>query len=118
MGYQFTGSDHVTDGFHNHLDQPVALEQDIAMFLLVRGAYAWLGTAWMGPCPWTAGACQGQHGKYKWHKELEAQVGAPVDAVCKETATAGVFERQWTEGVVRMDCNAWEGTVPGLHQGW
>ena len=58
--YQFSGTDHVTDGFNNHLDAPVALKQDIAMFLLVRGAYAFLGTAWMGPCPWTAGDCQGQ----------------------------------------------------------
>ena len=41
---------------------------------LVRGPFAWLGTAWMGPCPWTAGACQGQHGKYKWHTELETDV--------------------------------------------
>jgi hypothetical protein len=108
--YQFTGTDHVVDKFQNF--PLVALKQDIAMFLLVRGAYAWIGTAWMGPCPWTAGECQHQHGKYQWHTELESNVGTPVDAACSEVSD-GVFERRWSAGVVRMDCNRWEGEFPG-----
>ena len=39
--------------------------------------------------------------------------GTPVDSTCTETS-AGVFERKWSKGVVRMDCNQWTGTVPGV----
>ena len=79
---------------------------------VVGGARAPL--PWMGPCPRTAGECQHQHGKYQWHTELESNVGTPDDTACKEVS-GGVFERKWSEGVVRMDCNRWEGEFAGVN---
>ena len=82
------------------------------MFLLVRGKYAWIGTSWLGcvsgsdpPSPGP-----GAKGKYTFPDILHTDVGTPVDSVCKETAP-GVFERKWSKGSVRMDCNTWEGKL-------
>ena len=37
-----------------------------------------------------------------------AGTGACADLALRETAR---FEREWTKASVKMDCNAWEGTV-------
>ena len=54
----------------------------------------------------------GSKGNYTFPEVLTTSVGEPVDAVCKETAK-GVFERRWSKGTVKMDCNTWTGTIPG-----
>ena len=79
-----------------------AVTQDLARFLLVRGAYAYIGWQWVG--------CRDT---YERPPELENDYGVPVDAVCRETGGgSGVYERQWTAGTVRMDCNTWSATLP------
>jgi hypothetical protein len=77
-----------------------AAQQDLARFLLVRGAYAWIGWQWVG--------CRDS---YERPPELELDFGTPVDAVCREVAP-GVFEREWSTGTVRMNCNNWTATLP------
>eukprot|EP00937_MAST-01D_sp_MAST-1D-sp2_P007467 g7467.t1 len=79
-----------------------AVMQDLARFLLVRGPYAYIGWQWVG--------CRDV---YERPPELENDYGTPVDAVCHETAPGtGVYEREWTAGTVRMDCNTWTATLP------
>ena len=77
-----------------------ALTQDLARFLLVRGPYAYIGWQWVG--------CRDT---YPRPPELENDYGTPVDAVCAEVSP-GVYERAWTSGTVRMDCNTWEASIP------
>ncbi len=74
----------------------------LAAFLLLRGPYAWLGTAWQGcdtvpPRP----------------AALDVDYGVPTDAQCRETApgTSAVFVREWSKASVRLDCNKWEGAI-------
>ena len=52
---------------------------------------------------------QGCSQPYVRPKALDTDYGTPAGD-CKETAP-GVFEREWTKASVKMDCNAWEGTV-------
>jgi hypothetical protein len=82
----------------------VAPTQDLAMFLLARGPYAWMGTGWLGcHAPW----------EIPRPPELELDYGEPSDAICRETipGTSGVFVREWTKAHVQMDCGEWQGTV-------
>ena len=52
-------------------------------------------------------------GSYERPPELEHDYGTPVDRVCREVdGSPGVYERAWTSGVVRMDCNTWSATLP------
>jgi hypothetical protein len=74
------------------------LAQDLATFLLLRGPYAFLGFGWSG-----CGAAA------VFPEELGRDYGEPT-GFCSETQT-GVFERDWTHATVRMDCNAYVGTV-------
>ena len=81
------------------------VQQDVAMFLLVRGPYAWLGHNWMG--------CVDE--ALVRPKEIDVDYGEPVEERCAETAAgSGVFTRKWTTGIVRMDCNEWVGTLPAV----
>jgi hypothetical protein len=77
------------------------VEQDVANFLLVRGAYAWLGSGWTG--------CDRQ---YEYPAQLfNADYGEPL-GVCRESAPgSGVFVRDFTHSTVQMDCATWTPTV-------
>jgi hypothetical protein len=76
------------------------LKQDLANFLLVRGAYAWLGHGWRG-CSRT----------YFFPPEFHLDYGEP-NGLCKETAhDSGIFQREFSKSTVQMDCNTWEGTI-------
>jgi hypothetical protein len=83
-----------------HAPPAAAVMQDLARFLLVRGPYSYIGWQWVG--------CSDS---YDRPPQLEHDYGVPVDAVCREAAP-GVFEREWTSGMVRMDCNNWTATLP------
>ena len=52
---------------------------------------------------------QGCSQPYVRPKALDTDYGTPAGD-CKETSP-GVFEREWTKANVKMDCNAWKGTV-------
>ena len=76
----------------------VDLAEHLASFLLMRGAYAWIGFAWVG--------CSQP---YVRPKALDTDYGTPT-SLCKETSP-GVFEREWTKAAVKMDCNKWQGEI-------
>jgi hypothetical protein len=100
--------------FHNPFPLPFA-EQDVAMFMLVRGPYAYIGHSWMG-CIQPDGYVAGNTTKgYERPPQLDVDYGEPVDLLgsCAETVPgkSGVFEREWTKASVRMDCNEWEATI-------
>ena len=74
--------------------------QDLAVFLLLRGPFAYLGFGWSGCNVVTA-----------FPDELKADVGEPT-GFCAETApNSGVFTREWSKATVTMDCNSYVGTV-------
>lgn len=73
---------------------------DLANFLLVRGAYAWLGHGWKG--------CSRS---YTFPPELNFDYGEPT-GLCEETPEhSGVFTREWTKASVQMDCSSWTPTI-------
>ena len=74
--------------------------QDLAVFLLLRGEYAFLGYGWIG--------C-GAH--YAFPDALKGNYGQPLN-LCSETApNSGVFTREWSNAKISMDCNTYVGTV-------
>ena len=76
------------------------LAQDLAVFLLLRGDYAFLGFGWSGCNVIEA-----------FPPELALDYGTPTQ-FCAETApSSGVFTRDYTKATVSMDCNAYKGTV-------
>ena len=87
MMYQFTGGETA---------QLPEFEQDLANFLLARGAHAWLGHGW-----------QGCSRDYVFPEALNRDYGEPTE-ICKETAErSGVFTREWTKASIQMDCNTY-----------
>jgi len=75
-----------------------SVEQDVAMFLLTRGPYAWIGYGWMG-CggPWVR------------PPQVDVDYGMPTSD-CKETQT-GIFTREYSKATVTMDCPNWKATI-------
>ena len=80
------------------------LAQQIATMLLGRGAYAWLGYNFAGSMP--------QQNMAPWPALLDTDVGVPVGN-CSETHP-GVFERNYSAGIVRLDCQAYKAVLPGV----
>lgn len=94
-------------------------EQDVAMFLLARGEYAFIGYGWQGcQCSPTDkyDDCIGtQNMTYEFPELLERDYGVPVDVQqqCVETVPgkSAIFTREWSGASVRMDCNTWKPTI-------
>ena len=78
---------------------------DLAVFLLARGDYAWLGYSWMGcGCGWDDPPdgdmdCAG----YPRPESFDVDYGEPL-GLCEQTADH-VFTREWTKATVSYDCN-------------
>ena len=74
---------------------------DLAMFLLVRGDYAWLGYGW-----------DGCHDKwpYQWIDKLDKDYGIPVTDNYTQIES-GVFQRKYTKANVIMDCNSYTSNI-------
>ena len=88
---------HALTGDHATLPN---LAQDLAIFLLLRGPYAFLGFGWSG-CGVT----------YTFPEEMRLDYGVPV-GLCVETEPgSAVFTREWTKASVKMDCNSYVGSV-------
>lgn len=68
----------------------------IATMLLLRGPQAYLV-----PSGWQQTSSKSP---LLWSPSLELRVGTPLES-CKEVAP-NVFERRWTAGHARVDCNA------------
>ena len=83
---------------------------DIASFLLVRGAFAWIGYTWSQCWGWS-----GHKGEYFLRlDEFDYDVGEPLE-LCRETAQgSGVWERRWSKATVSVDCSSMNATI-GLH---
>ena len=77
--------------------QQTQFEVDLAMFLLIRGDYAWLGYGWNG--------CHNQW-KYQWNNMLDKDYGEPMEQM-KEIEN-GVFERKWSKCTIQMNCNTYK----------
>jgi hypothetical protein len=76
------------------------LAQDLAIFLLLRGNFAFLGFGWSG--------CGNL---VTFPEVLGSDFGVP-SGFCQETGTnSGVFVRDWTKASVTMDCNTYKGSV-------
>lgn len=76
------------------------LMQDLAVFLLLRGQFAFLGFGWSG--------CGNE---VSFPPQLGVDYGTPV-GWCAETApSSGVFTREWTKATVEMDCNDYKGSI-------
>ena len=75
--------------------------------------YAYLGYSWMG-CVQASGFVTGNSTKgYERPQEVDVDYGTPIDATCAETApNSGIFTREWSKAIVKMDCNTWSATLP------
>ena len=88
---------HALTGDHATLPN---LMQDLAVFLLLRGQFAFLGFGWSG--------CGNE---VRFPPQLGVDYGTPV-GWCAETApSSGVFTREWTKATVEMDCNDYKGSI-------
>ena len=74
---------------------------DLAIFLLVRGDYAWLGYFWNG--------CHSNWVYGDWNEMLDKDYGKPLGGYTE--ISNGVFERQWSKATIKMDCNQYKPTI-------
>jgi len=79
------------------MDAGGADNQTIAAFLIARAPISYIGKGW-------------ESDDSSWHDVFLLQPGEPMGA-CTETMS-GVFTRQWTAGVAKLDCNAWSSELP------
>eukprot|EP00039_Didymoeca_costata_P025595 m.13903 g.13903 ORF g.13903 m.13903 type:complete len:431 (-) comp4952_c0_seq1:200-1492(-) len=76
---------------------------DIGVFLTARGPHAWLGYGWRSTCNAPIDAPDVLFKDY--------QLGEPTE-VCQETGNnTGVFVRHWSNAIVSIDCNTYEGKI-------
>ena len=77
-------------------------EQDIAMFLLSRGPYAYFGYGWSG--------CISSSAPFTRPALLDIDVGEPL-GFCAETAPqSGVWRREYTRYSIQVDCSDFTST--------
>ena len=74
-----------------------AANQSIAAFLITRPPIGFIGWGW-------------ESDDRKWNDVFLLQPGAP-EGLCRETSP-GVFARQWTAGVAKLDCNSYTASLP------
>ena len=90
-------NDWTMNGTTSPLAQP---QMDVAVFLLVRGPFWWLGYGWVG-----CGV------KYDFPDVLKVDYGEPT-GTCSETApNSNVFTRSWSKAKVTVDCNLYESRI-------
>jgi len=75
-----------------------SVDQDVAMFLLTRGPYAWIGYGWMG--------CGGLPVR---PPQVDVDYGVPTSD-CKQTQ-AGIFTREYSKATITMDCPNFKATI-------
>eukprot|EP00035_Acanthoeca_spectabilis_P011791 m.208344 g.208344 ORF g.208344 m.208344 type:complete len:364 (+) comp15448_c0_seq22:435-1526(+) len=83
----------------NHTN--TAKVNNLAVFLLTRGPYAYIGHGWEGLC--TA--------DYSIPEEFAMDHGTPLNN-CSETAPgSGIFTREWTKATVTVSCPTLSGSI-------
>ena len=50
-------------------------------------------------------------GALKEYDEITHINGEPVDALCHEVGSTGVFRRKWSKAEVELDCPNWSATI-------
>lgn len=94
--------------------RPTQLQQDVAFFLLARGAYAWLGWGvWGMGWPFNPEPAHGElppepHGVPR-PQELDQDYGTPLE-LCREDRP-GLFTRRWSKVLVTLDCNDFNASI-------
>eukprot|EP01060_Flectonema_neradi_P012834 TRINITY_DN19614_c0_g1_i1.p1 TRINITY_DN19614_c0_g1~~TRINITY_DN19614_c0_g1_i1.p1 ORF type:complete len:414 (+),score=69.34 TRINITY_DN19614_c0_g1_i1:47-1243(+) len=74
-------------------------EKIVAAFLVIRGPYAWVGTAWDGcHSTWI----------YPWTDLFDKDYGVPLHDTYNEVKP-GVFQREWSKVTITYNC---DGTAP------
>mmetsp|Transcript_31425 Transcript_31425/g.82421 ORF Transcript_31425/g.82421 Transcript_31425/m.82421 type:complete len:456 (-) Transcript_31425:265-1632(-) len=76
---------------------PKAANQSVAAFLIIRPPIAFLGWGW-------------ESDDRMWDDIFYLQVGTPTGA-CTEVKP-GVFTRQWSAGIAKLDCNTFTADLP------
>ena len=74
---------------------------DLAIFLLIRGDYAWLGYGWNG--------CHDSWVYMDWDEMLDKDYGVPLSGMSE--ISNGVFQRKWSKATIEMDCNQYKPTI-------
>lgn len=82
-------------------DTQTQFEIDLAIFLLVRGDYAWLGYNWNG--------CHDTWVYMEWNDMLDKDYGKPLGPMVE--INQGIFQRNWTNSMIQMDCNLYKPTI-------
>ena len=98
--------------------------QTLAAFLILRGKFALLQYAVIGPYECAAEPCGKPNspasgfGPYAWSPMLETDYGEPLGP--PTVSAAGVWERKWSKATVSLDCSSWTASfgpadhAPGL----
>ena len=77
--------------------------QDLAIFLLSRGAYSWAGYSWWG--------C-GTPETFTRPPFFDVDYGVPMGGACFETGSGtGVFVRNYSKADIAMDCNTFTPSI-------
>ena len=71
-------------------------EVDLAVFLLVRGDYAWIGYGWNG--------CHSSW-MYQWNSMLNIDYGVPTQSFIE--IQSGIYQRKYTKSIITFDCNTY-----------
>ena len=81
---------------------PSTPDQDLAIFLLARGPYAFFGYGWSG--------CVDSTHPFTRPPRMDVEYGSPLNT-CSQTATgSGVWTRNFTLADIAVDCNSFEAT--------
>jgi hypothetical protein len=81
------------------------LTQQLAAFLLMRGPYAWIG--------WGVWGMEWNFPKVPMPPVLfQGNFGEPQQARCERVAATNLFQRRWSNGVVQLDCDTFQATLP------
>lgn len=81
---------------------------DLAVFLLIRGPYAWIGHGWSG-CVQGREPANGT--RFLRPAAFDVDYGRPL-GLCAETRRgAGTFARAWSKASITVDCNTGAATI-------
>jgi hypothetical protein len=93
-------------------NQPAVFNQTLAAFLILRGKFALLQYAVIGPYECAAEPCGESnspakgYGPYKWSPLLEEDYGTPLGAPTV-TSDGHLWTRRWSKATVTLDCKSW-----------
>ena len=80
------------------------VQDDLAIFLLARGKYAYIGYSWIG--------CMSAGGSLDYYRppELDKNYGKPLDGTCRRISSTQ-YERTFEHATASFDCKLLKGTI-------